>query len=645
MCGILGAVDKNNLNLEDRVRSGIQKIIHRGPDGQGSEVFKYHQSQICLAHRRLSIIDLSDLAKQPMCSTDERFWITFNGEIYNYKELREELIELGHTFKSTSDTEVLINSWSEWGEGSLVKFKGMFAFTLFDKKENCLFCARDAFGIKPFFFTLNENSFYFSSEEPALLEMLEGKVKLNDDSVIQYLLNGLYDHSEETFIEEVKSLEPGTFLKIELKDKLLSEKKRWWKPSLKEDRSISFEEAANHLRKLFLESVRIHMRSDVPIGAALSGGIDSSAIVCAMRHLEPDMPIHTFSYIADEEAINEESWIDLVNNHVNAIPHKIRVNSEELLNDINDLTIAQGEPFGSTSIYAQYQVFKCAKDSGVKVVLEGQGADELMAGYLGYPFHRALSLLENYRYLGAYNFLKRWSKLHGLPIKPIFKSLIQKKAKSFLTSSGLYGLRQKQKELKNPIMPIWLKADKMKFKQNEISKDTRQKGRRLIQELNRSVMGHAGMGLASLLRHGDRNAMKWGVEGRVPFLTTEIAEFLFSLPEEYLISDYALTKNIFRESMRGIVPNQILDRIDKIGFATPEKDLTRRMVNNDFSFMKPLNQLNYLDFENVQNEVESILEGKQSFNWFPWRVINLSLWLTINSNSLKKSYVSNKVKN
>lgn len=643
MCGIIGAVEVKNLSLEERVENGLETLVHRGPDGQGLEVFESLNHQICLGHRRLSIIDLSNLAKQPMCSEDDRYWITYNGEVYNYKELKKELSGLGHHFQSTSDTEVLINSWIEWGADSLLKFKGMFAFTLLDKKENYLYCARDAFGIKPYFYTLNDQSFYFSSEEPALLAMLEGNVNLNDNSVFKYLSKGQYDDSEETFIEEIKSLEPGTFLKISLTDdKLISEKKRWWKPSLKENKVISFKEAADHLGKLFLDSVRIHMRSDVPIGAALSGGIDSSAIVCAMRYLEPDMPIHTFSYIAEDKLISEESWIDLVNDHVKAIPHKIHVNPNQLLNDIDDLTIAQGEPFGSTSIYAQYQVFKCASESGVKVVLEGQGADELLGGYFGYPFQKVSSLVENLRFLGAYRFLNHWSKLHGKPKKPILKALAQEKVRAILISSGLYGLRQNQKERKKSSWPSWLKLEEIKFKDRDHDKRKGLKGRRLVEELNRSVIGNAGMGLASLLRHGDRNAMNWSVEGRVPFLTTEMAEFLFSLPEEYLVSNSALTKNVFRESMRGIVPDKILDRTDKIGFATPEKNLVERMINEDFSFMKPLNSFAYLDSQAIQTEITEILQGQKPFSWFPWRVVNLATWLKVNlkyintSNSLKQ---------
>lgn len=641
MCGIIGAVVKNNISLNKRIATGIEELVHRGPDGFGMKIFDTNSYNISFGHTRLSIIDLSELGKQPMSSEDGRYCLTYNGEIYNYKELKEELINLGHSFQSRSDTEVLIKSWSEWGIDCLMKFKGMFAFTLLDKNEGYIFSARDAFGIKPFFYSMDEDDFYFSSEAPALLSILNKRLTLNDDSVIKYMYKGNYDSSENTFFNEVKSLEPGTFLRIDLDEQLIYTRGRWWNPSFIENKSISFSDAALHLRKLFLESVRIHMRSDVPIGAALSGGIDSSAIVCAMRYLEPNIPIHTFSYVADEESINEENWIDLVNEHVGAIPHKVTLNQDELINDIEDLILAQGEPFGSTSIYAQYMVFKAAQESGVKVVLEGQGADELLAGYYGYPYHRALSLMDHNKYLAVIKFLKNWSSRYEQPISPILKLLAQQKGKELLINLGLYGLRLKQKQKKTASLPNWLTLDKINLEDETEDKVVRSKGRRLTNELMRSVMGSNGMGLASLLRHGDRNAMKWSVEGRVPFLTTEIAEFLFSLPEEYLVSSNALTKNIFRHSMIGIVPEKILNRVDKIGFATPEKSLAKTLIYNDTEFIESMQGLSYFDVNELRKEIEDTLMDKVPFNWLPWRAINLSWWLKVNIENLTPQNIKN----
>jgi len=638
MCGILGAIDFNGEGLIDKVSFGNKCLSHRGPDGKGIKSFKARDKCIVFAHSRLSIIDLSYLGHQPMSSADGRYWITFNGEIYNYKELREELVALGYEFVSHTDTEVLIYCWAEWGSHCIKRLNGMFAFVIYDVERKKIYCVRDAFGIKPIFFTHSEEKFYFSSEVPPLLTMMNKKLELNQQSVINYLIKGGYDIGKDTFLEEVNALEPGTYLTLDISDKFVLKKERWWRPSIVENSTISFNEAKDKLRCLFLESVRVHMRSDVPIGAALSGGIDSSSIVCAMRYLEPDMPIHTFSYLAQDAGLNEEKWVDIVNEHVNAIPHKIKLDSKELASDINDLTKAQGEPFGSTSIYAQYRVFKHAKESGVTVLLEGQGADELLAGYMGYPVHASMSYVDKNQYAKLIKFLKSWSKVTGRSIKPVLKSLSLEIVKHILIKTKLYRLRERYRKERVLTIPDWLLVDINSVKNTskaDNSSDEVFYGRRLVAELRRSVMGQYEMGLNSLLRHGDRNSMKWSVEGRVPFLTTEIAEFLLSLPEEYLLSKEGTTKYIFREAMRGIVPNEILDRSDKIGFATPEKEWISDINNDITDWVKNTSNIPFLDGIKIQEELKESLNGSKPFSWMTWRIINFCNWLVINKTHIE----------
>src|SRR5690606_7266642 len=370
---------------------------------------------------------------QPMLSADKRFSIVFNGEIYNYRELRTELQGLGHCFVSDSDTEVLLAAWMQWGQACLVRLIGMFAFVVLDRQAGTLTCVRDALGIKPYFYAAQGGGeFYFASEMPALKELLPGKPTLDWQRAYDYLVHGDYDSGTGTFFEGIRHLLPGHLFIVDLKGERVAEPERWCAPRIVERTDLSFASATELVREQFLQNIRLHLRSDVPLGAALSGGIDSSAVVCAMRHVEPDLPIHAFSYLAAGSEMSEDVWLDRINAHVGAVPHKISVGSDELVRDLDSMILAQGEPFGSTSIYAQYRVFQLARESGVTVTLDGQGADEMLAGYSGYPGQRMHSLIDDGRFGEAWGFLKNWSRWPGrsriVAIKRLVAEMVQGRA-------------------------------------------------------------------------------------------------------------------------------------------------------------------------------------------------------------------------
>lgn len=656
MCGIVGGVEINPSLLKERVSLANQMLVHRGPDGQGLKYFNYNELGIAFAHSRLSIIDLSELGYQPMSSSDGDYWIIFNGEIYNYKELRLELTQLGYLFNSETDTEVLLNSWIEWGNACLNRLIGMFAFVLYDRQQERIYCARDAFGIKPFYYYSTSEKFYFCSEIPALFSLINEKISLDKGSLFNYLVRGGYDAGQYTFTKEVKAVRPGTYLTIDLNHGLEVTESIWWNPKIIENEEITFEEATLKLRELFLKSVGLHLRSDVPLGATLSGGIDSSAIVCAIRYLDQDIPIHTFSYIAKNTSFDEENWVDIVNKHVNAIPHKLELKFEDLRDDLDNVIQAQGEPFGSTSIYAQYRIFKLAKENGITVILEGQGADELLGGYNGYPEHSSWSYLDRLDILGLKRFIISWANRHQMSSIIIIRFIIRRvflNTIEFLVTkiNKIRTMISINSQGKNPRIRLRRLTDflKRKFfrskypgwvidetdalnmaldqlKSEEVEENP--KGRRLVQELKRSLQGHYQAGLNSLLRHGDRNAMRWSIEGRVPFLTIELAEFILSLPENFLVSKDGLTKNVFREAMRGIVPDKILDRQDKVGFATPEQDWISML--NKKTFLQELRQLDFIQHDKLTIEIREIINHEKPFNWLVWRVINFSKWYQLN---------------
>jgi asparagine synthase (glutamine-hydrolysing) len=621
MCGIAGSFSSTPTAASARaVQSALAAMNRRGPDDRGLNRYDSHAGVVWLAHARLSVIDLSDAGHQPMGSACGRYTIVFNGEIYNYKELRTELTGLGHAFASASDTEVLLAAWAHWGDAALPRLVGMFAFAVLDKQLQTLTLARDPFGIKPLFYSKQDGGLCFASEVPAIKALIVGKPVLNTQMAYNYLVHGDYDTSSETFFEGVQTLLPGHVLRFEMRT-VHAAMRCWWQPIVQPVQRLSLTDAAEVLRSKFLDSVRLQLRSDVPLGAALSGGIDSSAIVCAMRYLEPDAPINTFSYVAQGSDVSEENWVDLINTHSRAMAHKVVVQPEDLAADLDDMIAAQGEPFGSTSIYAQYRVFRLAHENGVTVMLDGQGADELLAGYNGYPAQRTRSLLDEGRWLEALYFLRQWSTWPGRSMANGVKATLAEYA-----GANLYQLLRQANGGRR--CPTWLDANVLLDEGVQLS-FTRHvaplsaSGRRLAGELGQSLVGS---GLPALLRHGDRNSMRFSVESRVPFLTTDLANFLLTLPEEYLISARGETKHVFRLAMRGIVPDAVLDRRDKIGFATPERQWLLQMAPQVREWLREPIDLPFFKQAEVLKSFDAVVAERKPYSWQVWRWINFTRW-------------------
>lgn len=622
MCGILGAfISSSSDSAVTNINRAIATLRHRGPDACGVETYSLPAGILQLAHTRLSIIDLSEGGRQPMRDLSGRYTIVFNGEIYNYKELRFELQGLGRRFVTDSDTEVLLSAWIVWGASCLRRLVGMFAFAVFDREAQTLTCVRDAFGIKPFFYTKEGGAFLFASELPALLAMRSTKAELNWQRACDYLVHGDYDSGPDTFCEGVWHLPPGHLFVVDLAEFNISAASRWWQPKIAERCDLSFVQAAELVRERFLASIRLHLRSDVPLGAALSGGLDSSAVVCAMRHVAPDHPIHTFSYIAEGTEVNEEKWADLVNAHVGATAHKVVVKPHELARDLDDMIRAQGEPFGSTSIYAQYRVYQQARENGITVTLDGQGADEMLAGYNGYPGQRLRSLLETGHLLEAAQFLDSWSKWPDRRRADGVRLAVAE-----ITDGALYQALRRLSGRRS--LPVWIGADTLAMRGVSLRHPKQRpemegRGRRVIAELAHSLTKR---GLSSLLRHGDRNSMRFSIESRVPFLTLDQADLLLSLPESYLISQGGETKSVFRAAMRGIVPDAILDRRDKIGFQTPEQFWLMSMAGTVREWLSVDIKLPFLDQQKIVQEFDEIASGRKRFSWQVWRWINFIRW-------------------
>ena len=628
MCGFVAIINGQgeSINLIEIINT----IQHRGPDDRGwcewsngniqrGRDAKVLTGEVLLGHVRLSIIDLTDAGWQPMSSADNRYHIVFNGEIYNYLELRSELEMCGHVFHTHTDTEVLLVALVEWGVDALVKLRGMFAFCFFDSSRRELLLARDFFGIKPLYFSEITGGVAFASEQKALLQLPGVGKHINSQALYEYLSMGVTDHGTGGLLTDIKQLLPAHFLRVSIDNPKKLVPICYWKIDINNRIAPEFDVAVKRVRELFLQSVALHLRSDVPIGTALSGGIDSSAIVCAVRHLNPDQEIHTFSFIADDERISEEVWVDVVNKYVNAIPHKVRATREEMVSDLEDLIHAQGEPFGSTSIYAQYRVFKEAAANHIKVMLDGQGADEMLGGYVSYQGSRLASLLKQMDFIGAASFLRASSKWPGRS-----KAQLAMHAAREVLPDWARGVARRL--ISKGVPPNWLSKEWIDTENINVRPHLT-KGTYDVEILRASLLKTLQISsVPHLLRYEDRNSMRFSIESRVPFLYTDLVEYLFSLPEEYLIAPDGTSKYVFREAMRGIVPDAILDRRDKIGFETPEHNWLTKMDQWVTGRLAQGDQLGCFQMDELRSEWALVVSGHASFNFRYWRWLNAIEW-------------------
>lgn len=536
MCGIAGIFHSNPSQATlVNLKGMTDALVHRGPDGYGE--WQSASQHVVLGHRRLSIIDLSNAGHQPM--SFRHLTITFNGEIYNYLELKKELLEKGYQFKSNSDTEVLLMLYHLKGAKCLEDLDGMFAFAIWDEQKKELFCARDRFGEKPFYYAFKEDKyFYFASEMKALWAV--GISKENDPVMLnRYLTIGTVTsetQSDITFYKDIKQLDASNYLQVNQSLKISIT--RYYDIKVNINQSISEKQAIEQFTELFKNSVNIRLRSDVPVGSSLSGGLDSSSIVMMIDKLKGNTTQqNTFSARFTNFDKDEGKHIHaVVNACKNIKAHEVFPNGNEMQNVFSELLYHQEEPFASASIFAQWKVMELAKQNDVVVLLDGQGADEYLAGYLHYYNNYFKQLFFTNKTFYKQEF-KKYKDLRGNIIGKV------EDEETIRMKIG----RVKRKLLKQP-MPY-----------NDLSLDN---------ELKKHVLN---TGLKELLRYADRNAMAHSREVRLPFLSHKLVDFVFTLPTQFKLKD-GWTKYILRKSMEPILPKGICWRIDKIGYEPPQQN-------------------------------------------------------------------------
>lgn len=600
MCGICGVVGLDGQYAEEAiVRNMMHAIKHRGPDDEGI----YVKNNIGLGHVRLSIIDLSSAGHQPMFSSDNRYVIVFNGEIYNYIELKKEL-EPHYTFKTKTDTEVILASYLKWGSACLDRFNGDFAFVILDTETEEIFGARDRYGIKPFYYTEQDGKFYFSSEIKSLVPILPAR-NVNKAAVFEYVVYNRTDQNNDTFFEGVSKVPHGNFFTI--KDGRI-DFRRWYNIWEKvSPRKMTSEEYRAEIKS----SISLRLRSDVPVGVSLSGGIDSSSIAASLIHDFGQSKINSFSAVyGKHEEADESSFIDefkgLMPNMYYTYP-----DSRSLFADLESFVVAHTEPVASIGPYAQFKVMELAKEH-VKVTIDGQGADEQLAGYhyfFGSYFkelltslkwitlaNEAISYYRKHRSLEAFKYLAYYS----VPISV-------KKA----VSKNVYGSMNDDF-----------------FTENKDSSDIHSKLYN-PRTLNESLIQHFEYKLEHLLKWEDHNGMWFSLEPRVPFLDHNLVEKTLSLAPNTKIFK-GETKHILRQAMTDVLPKKITQRKDKKGFSTPADKWFREPKFQEYIFdllhSQPFKDRGYFDVDDCVTRYTKHVNGDLNIAKDIWKWVNMEVW-------------------
>jgi len=577
MCGIAGIISLNSSFVNpEQLKRMANSLAHRGPDGEGQWINQL--GNIGLAHRRLGITDLSAAAAQPMHYFN-KYSIVFNGEIYNYVELKEILYKKGYRFKSTGDTEVILAAYDCWKEECLQYFDGMFAFVIINSAEQKLFAARDRFGEKPFYYVADKKLFSFASEMKALWAIGIEK-KTDEKMLLNYLALGYVQNAnnkEQTFFKDIYALLPGNYLELNLLT-LEFEIEVYW--NIDKDKTIKISEgdAIDKFRELFNLSVKRRLRSDVSVGTSLSGGLDSSSILATLNHSKAR--VKTFSAIFPGFQKDESGEIKMVTNYLSKMKSfagRIEENFVEpsalgLIKDFEKLCYHQEEPFQSSSIYAQYKVFELAAQKNVKVLLDGQGADETLAGYNKYIHWHLQQMAGKSKFLKFFKEKQRLSK-NNMQFNWGFQNYI---AAYFPAHATIY--LEQLAYMKTIRQPDINKDFMLALKGSEWEGIRKP----IITKLNDILYYDTHtLGLEELLRFADRNSMAHGREVRLPFLNHELVEFVFSLPSNFKIQN-GFTKWLLRKTMDKKLPNEIVWKTEKIGYETPQHQWMHNEVLQDY---------------------------------------------------------------
>jgi asparagine synthase (glutamine-hydrolysing) len=629
VCGLAGAV--GGADVAEVAAMG-RALRHRGPDGEGLLAWSEGplkptrpldrapagEERVALAHLRLSVIDLGEANAQPMLAHEAGLALAYNGELYNYVELRAELERLGHGFTTKGDTEVLLRAWEEWGPSSLERMVGMWAFALLDTRRRRLHLVRDRFGIKPMFWLRRGGAVLFASE---LKAFRAASLSLEPDAVTlrRFLDLGVTDDRNTTFLSGVERVPAATVLSFDL-DGNLAGCTRYWEPAAV-DFGGTFQDATERFAELFEEAVHQHARADVRIGSCLSGGIDSSSVVCVADRLRragriPVEVQEVVTYVSGDSATSEERWAEMVLDATGVRCHKVSSDLEALSDRVPEVVATQDEPFGSASIVAQGLVFDRARSAGLKVMLDGQGADEVLAGYLGYLPLAATGFLLRGRLAKLIRLERAHRAAFGAPALGMRRALGLLRERT----AGMLG-RARAIEARLHPSPVLGPALRSAGAPSDLVPSE-------PADLRETLVAHTlSAGLPALLRFEDRSSMASSIEARVPFLDHRLVDFAFSLPDTFKLGG-ATTKRVLRAAMRGTVPDPILDRQDKIGFRADPAITVGLIERHRADLVAERSELEreWFDSSGFADTLDRAHESTEA-EFAAWRAVNAKLWI------------------
>jgi asparagine synthase (glutamine-hydrolysing) len=629
MCGIAGIIAPGGFEPQTLVAM-THLVSYRGPNGFGfayagrgteSRVEIIHNEDrapsstrpvVGLGSRRLAILDVSSLGNMPMEIDDGAFCVVFNGEIYNYKEVRQQLEPRGHAFRTGTDTEVILRAYQEWGEECLQHFNGMWSFAIWDRAKQKLFCARDRFGVKPFYYTVFGGRFYFGSEIKQITQASGMPRRANPRTVFHFLEWGLLDCSSETFFEGVYQLQGGHCLTLDLQHPIQPVIRRYWELIVEPEQELSVKKATEEFQARFESAVKLRLRSDVPVGVCLSGGLDSSAILCKAKEIAPEITFQTFSACFENKAIDERDYIAAVVAATGGVGHSIFPEGHAFWESIHSIAYHQDEPVGGASAFAQWCVMEDARKHGIPVVLGGQGGDEILCGY------------QKYRYFYLWHLLR-----HGDP-KFFRESILW--ARNGTSSYGT--LSSASRYLPAMFSRPFSLTQKLCTTQFRIESGGAEPGigpASSIAERQKTDLTYSS--IPTLLRHEDRNSMAHSVESRLPFLDYKLAEFSVNCPASLKLRD-GWGKWLLRNAMEGTLPESVRLRKTKLGFDTPETEWMRLGLANGHRQIwetPKLRMERFLEASGLVRECRKFLHGTPGALSASsiFRAISLELWAQV----------------
>lgn len=605
MCGIAGLIH-NSLSVDDKKELNYKmlgSITHRGPENSSV----WAEGIVSLGQNRLKIIDLSDEANQPFDYQD--LVIIFNGEIYNYIEVKQELLQKGYQFRTHGDTEVIGAAYKEWGDSCVTRFIGMWAIAIWDKTKHRLFCSRDRFGIKPFYYIFKNGNLYFGSEYKVLKQLPDFDSTFNLSQIQRGITMSWAVYKDETYYASVNSLMPAHSMVYD--NGKISIAKYWDVDLTKAKTGMSWDEKKATFYNLFEESIKLHSRSDVQNGTCLSGGLDSSAISSMYSTLLPDTPIKSFSiYYEGKNAVDERPFIrEVVNKYKNIDPYYFTPTEQDISDSFENVAYHADVPLLGSSYLSQYFLMKLAKSHGVTVVLDGQGSDEYLGGYL-HSFYRLLAQDLSGLHLGnAMSTFSNHISREGYGMGKAMSIAAKSAASLFADENRMYNLE--------------FSRGKGYFKCNAALNFERKSEDRVDNFLYHLLFNTT---LQTLLHFEDRNSMAFSLESRVPFLNHKLIEFAFSLQNEDKINTKAETKYILRESLKGILPAAVYERKDKKGFVTPGEVL---WLNGPLKFLLDIDysRLDFMNTGEVKQLIDNYKKGDFSKASLVWRIACLHYWI------------------